>query len=74
MREPAWYYFGQWPLVVFPWPILVILGFVASKQKTLEALKFPKSWRLRKLRTKTSLNVFYGAGAHADLLFLDAPG
>jgi len=33
MREPAWYYFAQWPLVVFPWPILVILGFADTKKK-----------------------------------------
>jgi 4-amino-4-deoxy-L-arabinose transferase-like glycosyltransferase len=32
MREPFWYYLAQWPLVVFPWPILVVAGFVATKQ------------------------------------------
>jgi 4-amino-4-deoxy-L-arabinose transferase-like glycosyltransferase len=35
MREPVWYYFAQWPLVVFPWPILVIVGFLDARTKAL---------------------------------------
>jgi 4-amino-4-deoxy-L-arabinose transferase-like glycosyltransferase len=42
MREPVWYYFAQWPLVVFPWPILVIIGFLDAKTKALGTKASPE--------------------------------
>ena len=42
MQEPAWYYFAQWPMVVFPWPILVVMGFVDSKTKALTVKGSPE--------------------------------
>ena len=42
MQEPFWYYFAQWPLVVFPWPILVVLGFVVTKSKALTTKSSPE--------------------------------
>jgi 4-amino-4-deoxy-L-arabinose transferase-like glycosyltransferase len=35
MREPAWYYFAQWPWVVFPWPLLVVFGSAATWREAL---------------------------------------
>jgi 4-amino-4-deoxy-L-arabinose transferase-like glycosyltransferase len=50
MREPFWYYLAQWPLVVFPWPILVVAGFVATRREAftsrLSAARFLWCWGL----------------------------
>jgi 4-amino-4-deoxy-L-arabinose transferase-like glycosyltransferase len=42
MREPIWYYLAQWPLVVFPWPILVVIGFVATRTKAIRFSASPE--------------------------------
>jgi 4-amino-4-deoxy-L-arabinose transferase-like glycosyltransferase len=42
MKEPAWYYVAQWPLVVFPWPILIVLGFLATRTKAVRDRAAPE--------------------------------
>ncbi len=42
MAEPFWYYFAQWPWVVFPWPVLVVLGFWQTKSRAFGATASPE--------------------------------
>ncbi len=42
MQEPFYYYFAQWPYVVFPWPLLIIVGFVESRRAATQTKGSPQ--------------------------------
>ncbi len=42
MEEAPWYYFLQWPWVVFPWPIQVIVGFFGTRAQAFKVKASPE--------------------------------